>query len=187
MSDESTLIAELEAAIAACDEESLARTAEAIDRHAFDLGSFPHGLFAAVVAAVASEQLQTLPNSLPLIKMFEYELDLLSAEQRDALGQTLLSAMPRLADEIAAFLAAELVCDLLPATQVRDQLNGLVTGAAEPLLLMLVHGWDWLAKRNDDDDSVRAACNAALHALSKHPSRAVSAEAAAALRRRFPA
>ena len=187
MSDENALIAELDAAIAACNDESLARTAEAIDRHAFDLGVFPRGLFAAVVAALASEHLQALPNSLPLIKIFEYELDLLTTEQRYVLGQTLLSAMPRLTDEIATFLTAELVCDLLPAARVRDQLDKLAIGAAEPILLSIVHAWDWLAKRNNDDNLLLAACLAALHALSKHPSSAVAAEAAAAVRRRFPA
>ena len=184
MPNESSLASDLSAAVAEPDTHPLADVAEAIDRFVFDLGAFPGALFEQVLQALGNIALRRRGDSVAIVKLFEYQLDLLSLKQRDALALALLDALPEFVDELSAFLGVELLVDLWPADRVLKSLRQLSAGAAEPVLLTAVHGFDWLAKRSDDKGNVRAACLAELTSLAAHRTRSVAAEAQAALRRR---
>ena len=185
MTDDKLAIAlTLRAAVAAKDPQRLAQAAEAIDREAFDRGSYTEQTFDALVATLRSQAFAALPDSLPLIKPLEYQLDLLAPEQREVLVEALTHAVPRLADDMAAFVAVELLVELGPPARVRETLERMTSGARGSLLLIVVHGWDWLAKRADAADSARAAALVALASLARNNDPQVAGEAQAALGRR---
>jgi hypothetical protein len=183
MSDESSLASELTAAVGEPESGRLANVAEAIDRFVFDAGEFPGALFEQVIQALNSPALRRRSDSLALVKMFEYQIGLLSKIQRDVLALALLDALPKFVDELSAFLGVELLVDLWPADRVFKSLKQLSAATTEPMLLTMVHGLDWLAKRSNDE-SIRAACLIELDALRQHQTRTVAAEAREAMRRR---
>lgn len=173
----------LKAALAAADPQALAAVATDIDRHVFDQGAFPQPLFDGVLAALGDPAWQRWPDSLALVKMFEYELDLLGDAQRAALSAALLAALPRLADETSAFLAAEMVVEIGPPASALPPLVALARQAPPDRLPVVVHGLDWLAKRAAGEPPAAAALDA-LRTLARHRVPAVASEAAAALARR---
>jgi hypothetical protein len=182
-SNESSLASDLRAAVGEPESRRLTVVAEAIDRFVFDAGEFPDALFEQVIQTLQSPALRRRSDSLALVKMFEYQIDLLSTAQRDALALALFDALPEFADEMSAFLGVELLVELWPADRLFKSLKRLSSVAAEPVLLTAVHGFDWLAKRSNDAP-IRAACLAELGALARHRTRSVAAEAQEAVRRR---
>lgn len=183
MSQESTLASELASAIGDSDARRLADATSAIDRFVFDLGHFPQDLFGAVIAALRSPALQELADSVALVKMFEFGLDLLSPPQREDLAGALLDGAPKFADETAAFLAVELLVDLWTGERLLKALKAMEAGASKSTLLTISHALDWLAKRTQDP-AIKAECVKALTRMSAHADKDVAAEARGALKRR---
>ncbi len=183
MTEADPLANDLRSAIAANDARALAEAATAIDRRAFDEARFPGSLFLEVIAALKSPALRASTDSVALVKLFEFGLDLLSASQREQLAEALHELIPKTADETAAFVAVELLVELWSADRLLKALQELRTAPSEQTLLIVVHGYDWLAKRNQEPP-VKSECLARLGELSRSPQPTVAAEARSALRKR---
>lgn len=184
MTEDVELGARLEATVRAGGGSELTSVGEAIDRYVFDGAVFPSPLFEKVLSVIQGAEFRRLSDSVGIMKLFEYNLGLLTDAQRQRLFTTLSESIPELADSVSAFLAVELIAETWCDNRSLEALLHLTRGASENTLALAVHGLDWLAKKTDQTDT-RARCLDELRRLSKHSSRLVQAEAITALKRRM--
>lgn len=183
MTEDAELGVRLEAAVRAGGGSELTSVGEAIDHCVFDGAVFPSPLFEQVLSVIQGTEFHRLSDSVGIIKLFEYNLGLLTDAQKQQLFTTLSESIPELADSVGAFLAVELIAEIWRDNRSLEALLHL-TRASENTLALAVHGLDWRAKKTDQTDT-RARCLDELRRLSKHPSRLVKAEAITALNRRM--
>lgn len=186
MTEEEDLGGRLEATVKAGSPAEVAAIGADIDRYVFDHATFPARLFSRVLSVIGSADFCHLAESVGVIKLFEYNLDLLSEAQREQLVSVLAGTISKLADSVCAFLAVELIAEVWRDRRSFDLLMPLSSAGSADTVALAVHGLDWLAKKTIDED-VRARCLEQLRLLGKHSSRLVQAEAIAALRRRTQA
>jgi hypothetical protein len=184
MTEDAELGARLEAAVRTGGGSELTSVGEAIDRYVFDGAVFPSSLFEQVLSVIRGAEFRRLSESVGIIKLFEYNLGLLTDTQKQQLFTTLSESIPELADSISAFLAVELIAEIWRDNRSLEALLHLIREASENTLTLAVHGLDWLAKKADQTDT-RTRCLDELQRLSKHPSPLVRAEAINALKRRM--
>lgn len=183
MTEGAELSARIEAAVRMGNAADLAAVGEAIDRFVFDGAVFPSDLFGTVLSAIRSSEFSQLVDSVAFMKLFEYNLELLTDVQAQQLVTVLTEAIPKLADPISAFLAVELIAEIWRDRRSLEAIMQLTKRASENTLALAVHGLDWLAKKTDQAN-IRALCLDELRRLSKNSSGLVKAEAIAALNRR---
>ena len=141
-------------------------------------------LFEQVLSVIQGTEFHRLSDSVGIIKLFEYNLGLLTDAQKQPLFTTLSESIPELLDSISAFLAVELIAEIWRDNRSLEALLHLTRGASENTLALAVHGLDWLAKKTEQAD-IRTRCLDELWRLSKHPSSLVQTEAITALNRRM--
>ena len=180
MIEDSKLGKQLEAAVIKGDKSELATIGETIDRYIFDIAAFPSPLFEKVISVIRGMEFCRLTDSVWIIKLFEYNLSLLTNVQRQQLFTTLSELITKLADPVSAFLTVELVAEIWCDSRSFESLLNLTKGASENTLALAAHGLGWLAKRTKQMDT-QSRCLNELRLLSKHPSHIVQAEAITAL------
>ncbi len=182
-SEEGRLLDQLNAAVRADNAQQLRESSEGLESAVFDNGAFASELLSELTGIIRSDAYAQMSDGLFLIKIFEYNLDLLGDSQRKLLTQAIIDYVPRARDAIAAFLAMEVVAEIW-----RDQrsvaaiLSVKERAGTEETLALAVHGFYWLAKKATDT-SVRLKCLEHLETLSRHPAVAVNVEATAVLAR----
>jgi len=181
--DESGLLEELNRAVLRGDVEQLRASSQQIEGLVFDRGAFADDLFGALLRSVESAPYAKMADGLLLLKIFEYNLDLLSPTQKKDLASSLGSYVPRALDAVSAFLAIELIAEIWKDRRSADAIIAVKERAiSDETLALVAHGFDWLAKRTSDG-LVRQECVQELEALSRHSSPEVMAEAQSALTR----
>ena len=178
------LAAGLEAAILRGNASEIAAISQTIEAYAFDVGVFPDDLFELLISAIQSKAFAQLEDGVALLKVFEYNLDLLKGAQKEVLVHALRQSIPQMRDAIAAFLAVELIVEVSSDENALRTMTSLVDeGVLDTTLAIAAHGFDWLAKRTERD-SVRRRALEELSNLAEHSSSLVRAEALHALKRR---
>jgi hypothetical protein len=173
----------LEAAVRADDKQQLRRLSEGLGSAVFDNGAFTNELLNQLTRIIQSEAYAKMSDGLLLMRVFEYNLNLLTDSQRDKLGSAIVAYVPCARDAIAAFLAVEIIAEIW---KDRRSIEAIILvkerARTEETFALVTHGFDWLAKRTSDT-GVRVECLDQLDKLSRHPSSAVRVEALAALTR----
>lgn len=176
------LNARLDAAVAGGG--SLRTAVSEIDQWVFDDAEFPDPLFDHLLQLLASPLLRDHADALTLVKLFEEQAGLLRPDQQARLVQALHTFVTAVRDDLAAFLALEVLVELAASERAAfDDLINVETRCTPKRLAVLVHGFDWLCKKAQDAQ-VRDDCLSQLKRLQRHGHAAVSSEAGAAIVRR---
>lgn len=183
MSEELKLSIKLKAAINAGDGTEIAKTGAEIDDYIFNCAFVSSSLFDDLIAMLKSDKFRRLSESIGGIKLFEYNIQFLSDDQKWQLQSVLTESVSELEDSVSAFLAVELIAEIWADSRSLEALLQLGKAASEHTLALAVHGFDWLAKKTDKID-IKDKCLEELRCLSKNPSNLVRSEAIVALRRR---
>jgi hypothetical protein len=145
----------------------LATVCEEIDSYIFDGGEFPHTLLDGVLKVIESEHFLNLSDSVAVIKIFEYNLDLLKDYQRDHLVRTLTYVIPNSRDSVAGFLAVELISEVWKDHRSLDVLLALARDStSENTIALVAHGFDWLYRKTSSQ-KVKGQCIDELTSLAK--------------------
>lgn len=184
--DARTLLDRLESAVSGSGAGAVAAAAADIDAAVFDAAEFPGPLFDGLLDLLGSPALRQHRDALIVVKLFDDLVGLLRPDQAARLVDGLVTLVPALHDDVAAFLAVEtLVVTAKPERFAFERIGELAPQCGPSRLQAVVHGYDWLCKRATGS-AVRDDCLAQLRHWQRHPDATVAAEAGAALRRRMP-
>lgn len=176
----------LQCAVAAVengDMAALESSSKQLEEVVFDQGYFSDETVRALSETIESDAYARVTDGVFLLKSFEYNLELMTDSQAKEFARAVVSFVPKAHDEIAAFLAVELIAELWKDERSVDALIEIRdTSTANVTLALVAHGFHWLAKKSAIL-GVKDRAAKELEALSKHPSSEVSVEAVAALNR----
>src|ERR1700732_4895681 len=111
MDSQEDIVEAIREAITNNDTEELQRCAQCIDDQISRLGYFPDTLFNDLLLLLQLPAFQHLDDAAYLLKPFEYNLNLLSNQQKQNLSETLEKCYSNFQDPTSCFLIVELICD----------------------------------------------------------------------------
>lgn len=180
---ENSCLERLKAAVRLANVAELSESSKQLDEAIFDQACFSDDTVKELFEIIGSDAYAQMADGVTLLKVFEYNLELLSESQSKDLQRSLVLFVPNARDAIAAFLAVEPIAELWKDGRSADALSVIRKSASSDETLVLVaHGFYWLAKKTTDV-GVQKRCMVQLEELGRHPSPEVTVEAQAALNR----
>jgi len=136
----------------------------------------PEECFRALLDAIADDAIAKVNESSRLIKLFEYNLDILDSSQVSNLYQSLESAYPGFVDPASLILILELLVAGHDSQESLDMLQRLTRKSKIPARALLPYGLQYLCKISADGQIFEKVISS-IQLLLKDPSKDVRNEA----------
>lgn len=155
-----------------------------LDSEIFDEAKFSPDIFSGLIDVLQDTRLHGLNDSVFLLKIFEYNVDLLDEGQCGCFVSILKSTFGLFSDEASSILSVELLVEIGDGLIVFDFFKTFTSkSTVSKVQCLAVHGFSWLVKKTDNNH-LRGLCLAEISKVADFKNGAASAEAEIELRRR---
>jgi hypothetical protein len=182
MSNEAMLIERLNALVASGDSASIEGLVFDFGMLVLEEGSFPQGCFDQILTVLSNDQFRRLESSWKMLRVFEYNWDDLSEQQRSALLVALEMAYKSFADWMACFVISGILGELYRDDRAFATLCRLKSESDEMPRSFIPHGFEHIV-RDTSDPALAGRALAELKAMQMDLSERVVREVAESLGR----